>query len=140
VGLEGSYLISDWRTTLRLGTSYDRYESEGRDWERNGSHTWLGVVQGLPWDFVLELTGSFYWHPYDHRSSYDLPRYLFGTGPERRDQIFDANAELRYPVTEWLELSVHGRYIDDESNVSTFDFDRWIAGGKVTLAWNSTRD
>ena len=125
---------------MRAGSSYDRYESEGRDWDRHGSHTWVGLVQGLPLDFVFELTGSFYWHPYDHRSSFDLPQYVSGFGPERHDEIWDVDGELRYPITEWVEVSVHGRYINSESNVRTFDYDRWIAGGKVTLSWNNTRD
>ena len=104
------------------------------------SRTWVGVAQALPLDLLLELSGSFSWHPYDHRSSFDLPRYLTGAGPKRHDEIWEGEAQLRYPITEWLEISARGKYIEHESNVRTFDFDRWIAGGYLTLSWNNTRD
>ena len=66
--------------------------------------------------------------------------YLLGFGQKRHDEIFDGLAQLRYPLTDWLEVSIHGRYIHNESNTQTFDFDRWIAGGKLTLTWNGTLD
>jgi len=139
-GLEGSYDLVPGRTKVRAGSAYERYESEGRDWERHGSRSWVGVTQALPLDLVLEVNGRFYWHPYDHRSSFDLPSFAVGTGSKRHDEIWEGEAELRYPVTDWLEISARGKYIDHESNVRTFDFDRWIAGGFVTLSWNNTRD
>src|SRR5262249_37939127 len=127
-------------TSLRAGTEYQRYQAEGRDWSRHGSHTWIGVTQALPWHFVLDVLGSYSWHPYDHRSSYDenLPRYLAGDGPKRQDQIWDAQAELRYPITDWLQISARGQYTRAESNVAVFDYDRWVAGGYLTLTWGHT--
>ena len=139
-GVEGRFALLAGRTTLRAGSEYQRYESEGRDWEYHGSRTWLGVTQALPWRFVLDVVGSYGWYPYDHTSSYDedLLRYLVGKGPEREDQIWDVQGELRYPVTDWLELSARGEYTDAGSNVRVFDYDRWIAGGYLTVTWGHT--
>ena len=97
------------------------------------------MTQALPWHFVLDLAGSYSYHPYDHRSSYDqiLARYVAGAGPKRKDDIWDVQAELRYPITDWAELSVRGQYTDNASNVKVFDYDRWIAGGYLTLYWNN---
>jgi tetratricopeptide (TPR) repeat protein len=140
-GLEGRFALVPGSTSLRAGTAYQRYWAEGRDWSFNGSRTWIGATQALPWHFVLDVLGSYSYQPYDHRSSYDdlfFQRYLVGGGPPRRDHIWDAQATLRYPVTDWLELSVRGQYTDNQSNVRVFDYDRWIAGGYLTLYWGHT--
>jgi tetratricopeptide (TPR) repeat protein len=139
-GVEGIFALVPGSTSLRAGTAYQRYEAEGRDWTRHGSRTWIGVTQALPWKFVLDVSGSYTWHPYDHRSSYDevSGRYQAGLGTEREDQIWDAQAELRYPLTDWLQISARGQYTDAESNVAVFDYERWVAGGYLTLTWGHT--
>jgi hypothetical protein len=92
---------------------------------------------------VLDLSGGFTYQDYDHRSSYDelflFPGgYRIGEGPKRRDRIWDAQAELRYPLTSWLEVSARGQYRNSESNTEVFDYDRWIAGGYLTVTWGHT--
>lgn len=140
-GVEGSFALVPDSTSLRAGTAYQRYWAEGRDWSRHGIRSWVGATQALPWRFVLDLSGSFTYHDYDHRSSYDeefFTRYLLGAGPKRRDRIWDAQAELRYPLTSWLEISARGLYTDSRSNIEVFDYDRWIAGGYLTVTWGHT--
>lgn len=140
-GVEGSFAVVPDSTSLRAGTAYQHYWAEGRDWDRQGSRSWIGVTQALPWRFALDLSGSFTYHAYFHRSSYDeefLSRYRFGGGPKRRDRIWDAEAQLRYPLTSWLEISARGQYTNSESNVEVFDYDRWIAGGYLTVSWGHT--
>jgi hypothetical protein len=46
--------------------------------------------------------------------------------------------ELRYPLTDWLQISARAGYTDAESNVAVFDYERWIAGGYLTLTWGHT--
>ncbi len=139
-GVEGTFAVVPASTSLRAGTAYQRYWAEGRDWTRHGSRSWVGLTQALPWRFVLDVDGSYTWHPYDHRSSYDedLFRYVVGQGPEREDHIWDAQVELRYPLTDWLQVSARGQYTDSESNVAVFDYDRWVAGGYLTVTWGHT--
>jgi tetratricopeptide (TPR) repeat protein len=139
-GLEGLFTLVPASTTLRAGSAYHQYWAEGRDWDRNGFRSWIGVTQALPWRFVLDVVGSFTYHDYDHRSSYDeeFILYLGGGGPKRRDRIWDAQAELRYPLLSWLEISARGQYTDSESNAEPFDYDRWIAGGYLTVTWGHT--
>ncbi len=139
VGVEGSYWVDATRTSLTLGTAYERYWADGNDWDLNGSRTWLTAVQDLPWSLQLEVTGRFSWHPYEDESSYDLFRYPSGAGRDRNDKIFEVDGELSYPVTDWLEVSLNARYSNNDSNIQVFDFDRWIAGGLVTVFWSSLR-
>jgi hypothetical protein len=81
------------------------------------------------------LDGRFTYEDYDHRSSYLAPNvYLFG-GPKRRDRIYEAEAELFYPLTEWLTVSARYRYADNVSNTAVFDYDRHIVGGYLTVHW-----
>jgi tetratricopeptide (TPR) repeat protein len=139
-GVEGTYALVPASTSLRAGTAYSRYEAEGRDWTRHGVRTWVGATQQLPWSFVGELLGSYTYHPYDHRSSYDLniARYASGQGPTREDHIWEVMGELRYPLTAWAQISARAQYTSAESNVEDFDYDRWIAGGYLTLTWGHT--
>ena len=142
-GIEGRFSLVPGSTSLRAGTAYQRYWAEGRDWDRDGSRSWLGVTQALPLRFLLDVSGSFTYYAYDHRSSYDdrffdPGRYLDGGGPKRRDRIWDAQAELSYPLTSWLEISARGQYTESESNTEVFDYDRWIAGGYLTVSWGHT--
>ena len=65
-------------------------------------------------------------------------RYASGQGPKREDEIWDAQAELRYPLTDWLQISARGQYTDSESNIAVFDYERWVAGGYLTLTWGHT--
>ena len=139
-GVEGSFALVPGSTSLRAGTAYSHYWAEGRDWDRNGLRTWIGATQQLPWRFVLDVLGTYYYQPYAHRSSYDLDvaRYTSGQGPTRTDHIWDAQVELRYPLTSWAEISARFQYTSAESNVEVFDYDRWIAGGYLTLSWGHT--
>jgi hypothetical protein len=62
-------------------------------------------------------------------------RFIPGLGPKRRDRIYQAEAELGYPVTDWLIVSARYQYTNDDSNTRVFDYDRHIAGGYITLSW-----
>jgi hypothetical protein len=139
-GVEGGFALVPGSTSLRAGAAYSRYEAEGRDWDRHGLRTWVGATQQLPWRFVLDVLGGYTYHPYDHRSSYDrnFARYTSGQGPTRTDHIYDVQAELRYPLTHWAQISARAQYTSSESNVEVFDYDRWVAGGYLTLTWGHT--
>ncbi len=140
-GVESRFAVVPGSTSLRAGAAYQRYWAEGRDWSHNAVRGWVGATQALPAHFVLDLLGSITYAPYDHRSSYDeffFQRYLPGGGPTRLDKIWDVEGVLRYPVTDWLELSARGQYTRNQSNVRVFDYDRWVAGGYLTLYWGHT--
>jgi tetratricopeptide (TPR) repeat protein len=134
-GTEWTWLLTGLETVLRVGGSYVRYESEGRDWDMHAGRGWVEIQQPLPFHFLLVLDGRFTYEDYDHRSSYLAPNvYLFG-GPKRRDRIYEAEAELFYPLTEWLTVSARYRYADNVSNTAVFDYDRHIVGGYLTVHW-----
>ena len=61
--------------------------------------------------------------------------YAFGFGPKRRDRIWELEAELSYPLTEWMTVSARYQYTDNDSNTEVFDYDRHIVGGYLTFQW-----
>ena len=146
-GLELHHTFDASDTRLRFGSAYERTQTEGRDWSFHGGEVWLGLLQPLPRDLRFELEGRYTYRDFDHRSSYLAPRVYFGTGPggippappfsgggpDRRDQLFEVEAELSHRVTDWLELAVHYRFQDQESNTSLFDYDSHVAGATFTL-------
>ena len=139
-GLEGGFALVPGSTSVRAGAAYSHYWAEGRDWDRDGVRGWVGATQQLPFRFVLDVLGSYFHYQYEHRSSYDrnAGRYIAGFGVTRTDQIWDAQAELRYPLTSWLQISGRVQYTDAKSDVTVFDYDRWIAGGYLTATWGHT--
>ena len=136
-GLEGNHTLGLTDGRLRAGSAYERYEAEGRDWSHHGWRSWVGLNQPLPADFRFEVEGSYTWRPYDHRSSYQRGYFtgvgLSGTGRTRRDQLWRVETELAHRVNEWLELAVHWRYRNQESNVRVFDHEQHVVGGTFTV-------
>ena len=136
LGTEGSYEFASTLTRLTLGTAYEPYAAEGKDWDRNGYRGWAVLRQPLPLpiDVRFDVYGSFAYHDYDHRSSF-LPAnlYVFGQGPDRLDRIWEVQTDLTWDVTQWLALSARWNYIDNYSNTDVFDFDRHLVGGYLTV-------
>ena len=119
-------------TYLRLGSVYERYWAEGRDWDYDGSRTWLGLVQPLPLRFRFEVLGRFSYLVFDHASSFHRDFYT-GGAPRRRDQLWQVETELAHRLTPWLEIAAHYRYDHQNSNTAVYDYDRHIAGGTFTF-------
>ena len=136
LGVESRYTVAGLDTTVRGSLAYQRYEAEGKDWDRDGYYLWLTVQQPLPLGFEAYVRGSFTDQYYEHRSSFlAANRWTNGLGSKRRDQIFEVETELKYRLTDWAILSARYQYIDNDSNTPVFDYDRHIAGGYLTLSW-----
>jgi tetratricopeptide (TPR) repeat protein len=136
VGTEWTWFFERSSTTFRIGGAYERYEAEGRDWGLHGGRGALAIRQPLPFDFWLALDGRFIYQDFDHRSSYLFAgEYVNGLGSKRRDRIWIGEAELGYPLTDWMTLSAGYEYTDNDSNTEVFDYDRHIVGGYLTFLW-----
>ena len=132
IGAEANHTLSATETRFHLGTGYERYQAEGRDWTSDATRTWVGFRQPLPADFRFEAEGAYTWRPYEHRSSFDR-QFFAGAGPKRRDQVWEVDTQLAHRLNEWLELAVHWEYVNQESNVRVFDFEEHVVGGTFTL-------
>ena len=125
-------------TTLRGGVFIREYWAEGGEFDHSGVGGWLGFGQALPWKLHLDASASFAYDDYDSVSRFEERRLApggppFPALPERRDYIVTANADLSRPINEWLTVAARYQYLNNESNMAVFDYDRHIVGAYFTL-------
>jgi tetratricopeptide (TPR) repeat protein len=121
-------------TVLRGGAVINRYDSEIGEYTHMGYGAWLGVVQDLPLELVLDARARYVYQDYDNRSYFSgLP----GSREFRRDHVVYVDAALERPITEHLKVSARYRHENNISNVAVFDYDRNIVGGFLTLELGS---
>jgi len=130
-------------TTLRAGLSGGHYESKGSEWIHDFLKVWLRVRQELVWDVTLDLLGSYDYTPYEFPSTYQSADViaLRSTGvqaaPDRVDNIWNVRMIFERPVAENVKASLRYRYNNNDSNTDTYNYDRHIIGGFVTIFFGS---
>ncbi len=129
-GYDHSYSAGSY-TVLRGGAVINRYDSQIGEYTHTGYGGWLGVVQDLPLELILDVRARYVYQDYDNRSFFSA----FTT--RRRDHVVYVDAALERPITEHVKISVRYRYENDASNVDVFDYDRNIVGGFLTLEFGS---
>jgi hypothetical protein len=140
VGLDHVLPVEAIRSEVSFGYHYHHYDAEGREYGFDGHELEVGTRTLLPWRVVLDLQGSFVWRPYDDPSTYPDPNDLrngvqYGLDDDdKEERIWQFDAIVERPVTEWLIASVRYAYTRNDSNVEVFDYDRHIVGAYLT-AW-----
>ena len=130
-------------TTLRAGLSGGHYESRGTEYIHDSVMLWLRGRQELVWDVTLDLLGSYAYEPYEYPSTFQsvdvLALRAVGVrgGPNRVDHIWNVRMIFERPITENVKASLRWRYNDNDSNTDTYNFDRHIVGGFVTIFFGS---
>jgi hypothetical protein len=139
VGFDHVVPFEELRSELSFGYRWHHYDAEGREYDFQAHEVGLGARTLLPWRLVLDLQGSFTWRPYDHRSTYPDPddlvsglQYRLRNG-DKEERIWQADAILERPITEWLIASLRYEYTRNDANVEVFDYDRHIVGGYLTV-------
>ncbi|HEY5658929.1 MAG TPA: tetratricopeptide repeat protein [Myxococcota bacterium] len=128
-------------TSVRAGTDYYHYESQGDEYIHEHVSVWLGVRQDLPWRFDLDVLAGYAYEPYRKPSTYVKPGAkalvpaLVNTGPRRRDNIWRVSVLLERPIQRWLKASLTWRFQDNNSNAEVFDYHRHIVGGYLTVTF-----
>jgi tetratricopeptide (TPR) repeat protein len=130
-GYDHSYSAGS-HTVLRGGAVINRYHSQTGEYTYTGYGAWLGFVQNLPLELILDARARYTYQDYDDPSSFNL-----GNTSERRDHVIYMDAALERPITEHVKVSARYRYEDNNSNVATYDYDRNIVGGFLTLEFGS---
>jgi hypothetical protein len=70
----------------------------------------------------------------DFDAGYRAAVYFYDTHG-RIDFNSVASMALGYHLTPWATLSVYGSFADNQSNRAGFDYDAWVGGGGIGLAW-----
>lgn len=140
-GVQHTFPLRDGQTQLRTGPVFEYYGAEGDEWDGWGVGGELGVRQALPWSLTLDTSVRYLYRPYSNPSSYPDPDdEIFGIQSElsdsdRRDHYVDVDVQLERPITRWLTASVRYNYLNNDSNVKVFDYDRHLVGGYLTFTW-----
>jgi tetratricopeptide (TPR) repeat protein len=133
VGYDHAVSVTE-STTLRAGIAHGRYEAEGAEYSHVSYGGHAGVTQALPADFLLDVEGSYDYEPYRQESTFPVPFPQPGyNSAKRRDNVWSARVLLERPITDWLTVAAHYRYVDNDSNTPVFDYDRNIIGGYFTV-------
>lgn len=133
--------LRDGDTELRGGPLFERYDSQGSDWEGWGFGATAGVRQKLPWQLTLDVDAVYLHRPFDSPSSYPDPdRIVFGqeyplSNDDREDDYVEVDVRLEKPITDRLTASVRYDYLRNFSNEAVFDYDRHLVGAYLTYTW-----
>jgi len=142
-GVEHWLPIEAIHTVLRGGYAWTSYASRGSEYSYGGHQLELGARTQLPFEFVVDLQGTYGYLPYRHPSTFPDPRDLTGSGVEyplsgvrRRENAYAVDAVLERKLTEWLTASVRYAYVRNRSNVAVYDYDFHLVGAYLTVRFH----
>ena len=125
--------LDDVESTLRGGLTFDRYSSRGGEYTHRRHTVHVASDTDLPWELLLSLYAGFSYAPYSHSTSFLDPSATVLESKTRRDDVLVLQASLQRPISEHVLGSLSYRYVENNSNVDVFDYDRSIFGAYVTV-------
>lgn len=120
---------------LRGGYHYHYYSARGSEYSWQGHEAILGARAALPWKLALDLEGRFLYAPYRNASTFPAPGTTIFLDERRSDEVYSVEASLERPLTDQLTAAVRYAFINNESNVQVFDYNRYIVGAYLTFRW-----
>jgi tetratricopeptide (TPR) repeat protein len=123
---------------VRLGYRWREDGAVGKDYDSSGSELLLSTGLSLPW--LLYLTADFRYEWRDYSAAVNsLDPFFFNqaaspVGP-RDDEIFYGRLALEKPVTDRVVLGASYRYLNRDSNIPLYDYDRHIVDLAATVTW-----
>ncbi len=139
LGAEHDLPVPALRTEFTAGYRFDRFDAEGGEFSYFGHDLLIESRTRLPWDLHLRIQGRFVYRPYDQGSSFPDPSLVFLNREypledrRRRDHVIAALIELEKRWTPRVSTSIQYRWVDQDSSVKVFRYDREILGVYVTV-------
>ena len=152
VGLGHEIPVVAERLVLRGRYSYGSYESDGTEYTFDAHQFRIGARAKLPLDFVLDTAASYTFRPYHNASTFPDPSDVPGhpaslippngtqyrlSSSDRSDNVWEFDVSLEKRLTRFLTGAVRYSYIDNNSNVDVFDYNRNIVGAYLTLEFHN---
>ncbi len=143
-GLEHRLPLDVLDTELHGGVSYLRYSSQGSEYSYNGVGAWIGSDTELPFEAAFRTTIGYSYLGFRNPSSYPDPNdpglqdptELYAlSGADRHDDRWYFALELEKYITDTWSTSLRYSYLNNNSNVAVFAYDRAITGVYVTYRW-----
>ena len=144
-GVTQYVLFADNTGNFRLGYAFDADRTGGgspsiavigdqtnADWAYSGHRFSAGV--GLPavLTYKVDLDFNYYRQQYLNPNSFAEGFVGDVTTFKRKDHIYTFSATLGRDFTEWLSASLQYAYTRDQSNVSSFDYNRNVYSLMIT--------
>jgi tetratricopeptide (TPR) repeat protein len=126
-------------TVVRGGYHFHYYNAQGSEYSYTGHEILAGVRQQLPFDFALEIYGSYMWRPYANRSTFPDPTDVTGglqyglDSGDRHEETGLVDVSIERPVNDYISLSARYSYLNNSSNADVFDYDRHLVGVYATF-------
>jgi len=116
----------------RGGYTYQRYWSDGREWDFDSHRFHLGASVLVPFDIVFDVEGGYAYRPHMNSPTYLEPDGTPPTSNKRRDHVYTLDATLEKDLTERWSVSTAYHFLHSNSNSGFFDYDRHVVGAYVT--------
>lgn len=144
-GITQYFLYADNTGNVRFGYAFDADRTGGgspsvavignqtnADWAYSGHRFSAGI--GLPavLTYKIDFDFNYYRQIYANPTSFASGALDATTTFKRRDQIFAFTATIGRDFTEWLSASVQYAYTRDQSNLSSFDYNRNVTSFMIT--------
>ena len=125
--------------------SWERFDSQARRdellgfggaYDRDGYGGGTRVSLSLPWRLSADLGVSFLREDYAHLNLIDaLTDDGVGTATPsaRRDNVWSTRLRIIRPFTRFIDLELSAGYLDRQSNVDVYSYDRWVSGLAVRV-------
>ncbi len=91
------------------------------------------MFRELPYEFSIDLSASFEYRPYRNPSTFDEVSPGVFDSSDRSETTWLFESVLERPLTKLVTGSIRYSYLDNNSNVDVYDYDRHIIGVYVTI-------
>ncbi len=124
-----SYLLFDKkeRSFLSLTYRFDKDDTDGRNWEYSGTRFSLYALKPFGNGLKINVLADYYVQQYSNLSS--------TASVKREDNILTLGAGLGYTFTERVNLKLDYTYIDSDSNVYYYIYERNIVSAGIEFTF-----
>ncbi len=118
IGVSQEAYVPGTDLRLVLGYSHSMQHADGNDYDADLDRVSFLASHPVAWEIRATATFSYAYGNYHHDNSRDP-----GTD-DREDDSLIYGIRLDRPVTDWMSAYVGATWIDGESNLGVFDYDR----------------
>lgn len=121
-----SWLLFFWdnKALLNLRYEFDAEDTDGQNWNYLGHRITASVrVPFFVEKLYLTLAGDAYLQDFENTHT------TFNV--EREDEAYTASTQLSYDLTQNFQLQLRYTYVDHDSNISIYQYDRNVISGGV---------
>lgn len=140
-GITQFFFLPEPFTYVRIGVEGDFLNTDGTEFKRDAIEASFGAGYDFPYEISLAWLYQFEYRDFDNASAFSngsvpvlfmrMPPVL-GFTTQRKDYEHRVTAEVSKFVTKHLEASLAMGLTFNDSNISFYDYDRYVGGAYLT--------